>query len=849
MDERDNRFDAEQILRWDRAKRGEGNQAPFDPDAEIVLTWDIPYGSFEECRRWLYANRQVVTDTETQFDLMDGVWRIKEVKLRPTESTEDSSGGEMLVRYAKGFYTSIDWNAARVVSFERSAGNTSSVNGVSTDSPKRFVTIRFPFCSNEHVVSMASSLGSASYSDVVVQGNPLTGEWRNIFAATKMEDDGTHSIYLQLARPKYILNAYSDLGGINNTDVAYLWDVPEDMAQPIIDGWKAANPLGASASADYSSDKKLVSIILRKRGEQIPNLSLDPVNISCDRTQTQHLGWGYEEADIPGFIANHNSAFTSATPGSRQLSINERNGLFDIIITEIYVVAATPPHFSIILPSGDKITNTLSYGWNISKSQLDGIKTVYETKVLGKVQNFQLTREDDCSFDFIASSVVEDEQSAELSISGSGVNVRQKWFRSAADTAGHGITSGPRKRVNGRIERMENGKLAYVVDEQTVVEIPQKTLMGSHAGKKILYGENTTPPTSVVGAIQQAFISTKDDGTAGHTIVVKDTGNPATVTHTYRSKGVIYSITAKAGTSLSDLPSASSSAQGEENNFSPRPDDDGSMDWSHLNAKWQPLDEEAKAGTSLFKRTSKFWQNAKTDDLDGLAGDELPDGKTRGVSVRIDPVSGKLEISSDEVEAVESRETVDHEDDGLVKKIIKRQRNRTSTYDIGDNLGSSDSRINDDNLIDAALETLTLSPHLSGFTVQRNVSRIEVDSQERSFMPTSAATSYKNVDGEYKRKRQIEHKFYDVLVEKYRGVTIVENVTFSLEPINADPTTASGTEPYEQESFVDIPRAGLFRKITRTTVATPWSYKPMNSWRQYATAWYITESESGSSNG
>lgn len=855
MDERDERFDVEQILSWEKAVRSKGNQAPFEPDADITLTWEIPYGAFEECRRWVYENRQIVTENETSFDLMDGIWRLKQFVLAP-DKTDDGDNYAAVVSaiYSKGYYTTIDWDSARFVELNRSAGNSSTagVTHGSSHNPQKFCIIRFPFCSPDNIEEMVFSLSATSYTGKVIRDQVLEGEWSNVSASTKLEEDGTHSIYVTLARPQYVLTAYQDLGGVNEDDVVYLWSVPKDLAQGIITAWGVAHPVGASASADYSDERKLVNITLRKKAMEKPNLSLTSIKVSCDTTQNIHFAWGYEEGDISAFIGNHNSELSI---GSRQVSVQNRSdGLFDITIVEtIPGASSTLPHFLITVPSGSYITNALEYGWNLSITQLVSIKTRLETKVLGKVVTFDVTRQDDCSFDYRASSVVEDEHSSSIASSGNGINFEQKWFKSALVTTGHGLTSGPRKRLSGRARRSDNGLIDYEIEQQTLVEIPQKTLVGSHGNKKIYYGENTTPPTSVSGFIQSAYLTTKDDGTAGHVITVKDPASPIIMENTHKSKGLHVTVKAQIGGSVTDLPTDDESSEvGVQNEVSIRPDDDGSGSWVHEKNEWQPLEKTGVlGGTKLSKNELKVYENQDPDSLDGLS-DEITDrGITRGIQFRIDQITGKLSTVIEEQTSLPSTRTVDYEDDGEFKKTIIRQRNVDAEEALSEGeIGRTDSRINDDDKLDVIKETLSMSDKLSSISTQRIYHKTEVLIEHKDWTPTATTKRYKTVSDGVVVISKHSTKFVQAEIKRTRTITVNEFVHYSLDPMDANSGSApNGAGGGEFESFVDIPKPGLFRRITRTVSVGAWSTPTTANWITVAPDWLIVENEESSTNG
>jgi len=64
------------------------------------------------------------------------------------------------------------------------------------------------------------------------------------------------------------------------------------------------------------------------------------------------------------------------------------------------------PQFTITLPIGTNITRQIDYGYNYNSTEMAAaaLQNVYNTTVaaVGKTVDFKTTREDDCSFDWIA---------------------------------------------------------------------------------------------------------------------------------------------------------------------------------------------------------------------------------------------------------------------------------------------------------------------------------------------------------------------------------------------------------------------------------------------------------------
>jgi len=573
------RYDFSRLLDWKKAQVQQGDASGLQPDETYTLNWVIPYGSQEQARNWIYANRQGFQGPEIPFMQLDGFWRTLQVRYQVVDPKNSNAGVNIQHIIAKGYYTSIDWDTARILSEDSSASNDSSAGIPNSESAQeqKFLQVRFPFIAPE---SVSSIVGSVSVpSPVTIRGNTYTG-LNKILEAARLEEDGSYSVLVTLADPQYTLESYSDAGGTNQQDIVYLWDVPKDLAQTLIDNWKSTNPVSASASADYNDSQKLVNIVLRKNSLVKPNLTLAGINVACDTTQNFHFAWGYQKEDIQAFIDAHN---TPTGTGTRQVQVQTRSdGLYDITIIETVVSADDPPHFDITLGVGDKITNTQKYGWNISKSQLSSIKSAYESKIAGETKSFRVTRQDDCTFDYEGSIVKQLKQEAEVVISGSGITTKSKTIRGTTDTS-TGYSSSPRARHSVNIRKEDDGTNTINVNETTVLYNPKSgaiTGNGITTSVKAAANANSVLTTFTADKRNRVSLSIQpnDDGTVNFTeskqTVAEVTAQESVITG---SEGI--EVKSKAAKNLDAPPSnLYQSGKRKRHNISLSANDDGTWD-------------------------------------------------------------------------------------------------------------------------------------------------------------------------------------------------------------------------------------------------------------------------------
>jgi len=138
----------------------------------------------------------------------------------------------------KGYSSEIAWDEARLV------------EGKDLQESEGYRTVRWVNLDPSKTQTMALSLSATSFTDKVINGETLSGEWHNIFVSPSVADDGSGVITMQLAQPEFTLTAYQNALTPKARDVTYYFQVPKDLAQAIIDEAKVA---GSSATANYGN--------------------------------------------------------------------------------------------------------------------------------------------------------------------------------------------------------------------------------------------------------------------------------------------------------------------------------------------------------------------------------------------------------------------------------------------------------------------------------------------------------------------------------------------------------------------------------------------------------------------
>ena len=137
-----------------------------------------------------------VTDPMVNGVVMTGVWRgVSVIAVEGVHSPgrTASPAGTITQVLAYGWATEIHEEEARLVE-----APTMQPLGAPT---YKFLTVMWPNCSNDHITAMVASLvASASFTDPVVNGEIQPGTWYNSGVTSKLANDGSGIITLQLSQ-------------------------------------------------------------------------------------------------------------------------------------------------------------------------------------------------------------------------------------------------------------------------------------------------------------------------------------------------------------------------------------------------------------------------------------------------------------------------------------------------------------------------------------------------------------------------------------------------------------------------------------------------------------------------
>ena len=288
---------------WDQldpkyAERVRVTEATALGDEEIVRRWpQIGEGYLSKCVTALSlftdstnSKPQLwVKDPVVGRETFPGIYRSVTVDV----DTQKPGLKGIIQTLRKGFATAPQWSEARLEAKVTALSNNQSADGLAgttSDPVDRVFDVLFPNCSPLSIDNIAGTLRIGDYSGgITVRGELHAGAWHVLSVSTKLEEDGSASAILRVATPQYTISAYDDYGLDRAMDVHYVMDVPKEQAQGIVTAWKAANPVGASATISYSRDQKLVDIVLRKTASVEAAFAVGLVAADCRYLETETI--------------------------------------------------------------------------------------------------------------------------------------------------------------------------------------------------------------------------------------------------------------------------------------------------------------------------------------------------------------------------------------------------------------------------------------------------------------------------------------------------------------------------------------------------------------------------------
>lgn len=652
------------ILDGKYAERVKVSDIALKGDEEIIRTWpDIPEGKVSQCIDFLnryvdvknQREQKYVIDPQVGRETISGVYRI--VSNDVSRLATGLKGVIQTLR--KGFAETLTWSEARIVEQKDS----------------EHIIVEFPNCSASKVDAIIAEI-SSTYATVEVRGQTITGPFTKTFATGKEADDGSATITVFLANEQLTATSYADYDTDKGQDIYYFWRVPKSAASAILTAYRET---GATATMSFNDAMETYDITIRKKAATSPpNLTTGNIYKHCDTTVVYHFAWGYTKAQLETFLNNH--AGSEAAGITRTVRVDTRgDGLYDATVQEETVTYSAAKHqldwalFS--GPASGGITIRTIFGWNTPVTELATVKTLLEADAQNQKSDFKVTRNDNCTFDYVAVLETHTEQTATATVTqesadaGIGIVVEEKDKLASVPAA---VSAGRRVRKNIDVKQNDLGSYRYRIETVTVAKRTGDT--SAFGGNRLIYfGINTDEVLEGVTLgnkkIIGGSINGKDDGSLEYNLIVRDLDNPVEGNTVYGNKGMSITEDLVVGGNPENIPEMSAEIQGETRIIDARLDEDGSASWSDK-IQTSGVLESVSGGEKTDRQgtTVTIQKNAREEaTLSSL----LPNG-TKEI-VRNDPNPDETwnteKIVMTAVEA--NSEEVVYYNDGIVKKSMQ----------------------------------------------------------------------------------------------------------------------------------------------------------------------------------
>lgn len=609
-------------------------------DATLTLYWDrIPKTELEAAANWEETNRNTLTSPTIEYKDFAGTWRSHTVR-----HYMGDAGGVIEHEFRYGYIESldddgsIDWSEARVGGMQvYPLENTTDVSGIAdtqSDNNETHLFIKWENVARSAESSIVSFLANFNPVDnVVAEGTSYGSGWHPIaISSDESENDPSAiTITLHLAAPQYTIEGFINSSTPTERTRTYLFGVPKNKAQGILNAWKAGDEGRSGTVSSYSNG--LVNLVLTSKSSSSENLTISDININCDTKRTYRFAWGYTKTEIGAWVDSHKAAAAGLT---RTVSIQMReDGLYDGIITEdVFGPHAVPatPDFTVDLTTGTKIVKTVNRGFNVRITEIDSIKATYEDNpAVGETRDLQLGRQDDCSFDYtgvivvVASEISDTEAIAKSGAEGLQLDTSTGIRATAAELTSAISTHSPSAigetfRVN--ISPRDDETFDYnilKVTEQIGLEDSGSVTPASGINYSAYSGKSLTPTQlstffgTLSGGARKSFninIGANPDGSFNYSVVeteVEEGDDTFNVGSSYEA------IQSQIGSNKDSGPSDPTPTAGETYTINANFNQDGTINYEYVKRAVSEVSASVGGGTLTESVT---WEDYK-GDLDG----------------------------------------------------------------------------------------------------------------------------------------------------------------------------------------------------------------------------------------
>lgn len=209
-----------------------------------------------------------VTDPMVDGKVKSGKWRhVRTFVQRYDERGNENPQGtnwRIVQELAEGYLTALDYVEARLLGVQTTPGD-GSVNATT----ERFITLEWRGVDPDTMQALTTAkAGTAVVNDLkhrkigksgATTTVDISGDWHPLVSTAVLEADGSGTVRWIVGDPEFILTAFSSWQGAGQSSRIYVWNVPEALAQAVVEGYKA---LGKDCTLSRDEQRGLIDIVV-----------------------------------------------------------------------------------------------------------------------------------------------------------------------------------------------------------------------------------------------------------------------------------------------------------------------------------------------------------------------------------------------------------------------------------------------------------------------------------------------------------------------------------------------------------------------------------------------------------
>jgi len=507
-------------------------------------------------------------DSDTPIDYVDnpqaeqgkavftGRWRLIKVQELKDPARPDAQGVLRHLRlYSKDSILTtdetpvIDWTLARMVDATEAVTNSQEFDssGTSSANPAKLMVFEWDCIQPEHVADVIAEF-SANFdetTEIEVDGQNYGSGYTYVFAAIKdneEEKDGIKIVRFVVGRPEFVLKHKGALLSSKAYTGYLIWDLPQSLAQSLIDTTTATQPRGITIYPDYDKAAHTVSLRLKVRDSLVGDTTSFSGSASCMQTDTIYRYTGYTATDLQMLLS---VIAASVVPGvwyDITVTEDDDDGLYDAVVVK---------HQAVEVVQGPLTTVITAAASGTTKKTFQTTSELALAAESGKIVRGTWTKNANCTSDLVEEKITPEDQTATSYDVSKSVDVTAVIHTENPDplvkpTATKGTI------VRQTAQPTEVGKQR--TSEETIIPTDQIAVSvdnaPSFANTKTIHTENDTDlttPTVVAGQINRQEATPTD---AGNQRTLEETLIPTNQTETGESHSAAADATEQVDTEM-----------------------------------------------------------------------------------------------------------------------------------------------------------------------------------------------------------------------------------------------------------------------------------------------------------